>query len=461
MTIKKETTPKAQSESELWVPHDDAIESALLGAMLSFRSGLETAFELGTERQYFYNPDHVMVFDAISKSFKEELPVDPMSISGKFAGTPDHGRIIGKIGEMIRSTGSDSQVIRYVPMLRDMYIRRELIEAMKKATDDAVNISVTTGDLIARLHACVDSAMNQSAPEAIPDASRVLEDCLTAMRRVKFETGLMNIPTGIKELDEATCGWAPTDMIVLAARPSDGKTALALHFAMTAVREGKKVAIFSVEMAKELVGYRILSSASGINGLRLRSEEMLTDDEWGILEEVVKAEKFKRLFLDDTPALSTAAFTAKARKLRKALGVDLIIVDYLQLMRSSEANRNSIREQDVAYISKTMKATAKSLGIPVIALAQLSRNAENRNDGPKLSDLRESGSIEQDADVVILMSRDKDPIFGDEDNRVRVLHIAKNRNGKAADKIRLSFDGATMRFGPEETPAEKIIDIKF
>lgn len=440
-----------ENAGDIRIPHSRQAEAAVLGAMIMSREGQDIALEAGIDEKCIYSPDYVKIFRIIMTFREHDKPIDPITVSGQLVEDKNYGELRQEVAEMTSQFTTAAKVEGYVHLLRELSIRRGLIATCQEAVSMAGNVDATTEELISCLQNALDGFLSRNAPGTISDAAGIVEACIQHMERVKFETGLMNVPSGYAEIDEATCGWAPGDMIVLAARPSEGKTALALNFALNAVQAGKKVAFFSAEMEARQIGYRILASKSGVNGMRLRGEAEMTDEEWRRVNSVPAMKELRDLFIDDTPAISTAEFSAKARRLRRAKGVDLIIVDYMQLMRASESRKNGNREQDVSSISKTLKATAKKLEVPVIALAQLSRNAERAGeDGPKLSDLRESGAIEQDSDIVILASKDQAASFYGQ--RALILNIAKNRNGVASSAIRLSFDASTMRFS-QYTPA--------
>ena len=395
-------------ETEIRIPNSREAEASVLGAMMMSREGLEIAEESGIDEQCFYSPDHVKIFQSIMALRDEARSIEPISVSNRLASEINLEMLRKTVINLASQFTGTAHIQSLVFLLRELAVRRSLLSICYDVVSKAGDMGISIDDIFELLQKSIDGFLTQTAPWQISDAATIIGDCIQEMQRVKFEDGLMNISSGMEELDQVTCGWAPGDMIVIAARPSDGKTALAMGLALNAAHNGKKVVFFSAEMKKTQIGFRILSNISGVNGMRLRNDDVMTDKEWQKVNDVLNERELKNLYIDDTPAISTAEFAAKARRFRRDKGVELILVDYLQLMVASDTRKNGNREQDVSSISKVLKATAKKLGVPVIALAQLSRNAERSGDeGPKLSDLRESGAIEQDADIVILFSKDK------------------------------------------------------
>jgi replicative DNA helicase len=259
---------------------------------------------------------------------------------------------------------------------------------------------------------------------------------------------IVGIPSGFPDLDQLTTGFQASDLIVLAARPSVGKTSLALNIAEhAAVREGKTVGVFSLEMSKEQLVLRLLSSVASIDSQRLRSG-FLEEMDFARIAPAMNALSEAPVFIDDTPSISVMELRTKARRLQAERGLDLLIVDYLQLMQATSNNRDSNRVQEVSEISRGLKSLARELKVPVIALSQLSRQPEMRESRePRLSDLRESGAIEQDADLVMFLWREKDKPGEDEsaDGEIINLRLAKHRNGPTGE-VKLWFKKSQTRF---------------
>jgi replicative DNA helicase len=332
--------------------------------------------------------------------------------------------------------------------LREFALRRGMIQLCTETMNEAYNLVSSPADALDKMQAGLNSLTDSLVLTSSKDGREVVNECIAEMEDAKFVRGTVAVSSGIRELDEIVSqGWRPGDMIVIAARPSVGKTAFAVNLALNAVKGGKKVGLFSAEMADVQIGYRIISNMTGIPGTLLRSDQDMSLADWTAVRNLVKGPSpLDDLYVDDTPAISIAEFTAKARKMVRE-GVGLVFVDYLQLMTAG-VSRNSVREQEVAAISHALKAAAKKYGIPVIALAQLSRQAQHgamEGRGPQLSDLRESGAIEQDADIVLFLSPTEDWSGQAEGKRLIKLDVAKNRNGQTGS-LTLTMTPETMTF---------------
>jgi replicative DNA helicase len=272
----------------------------------------------------------------------------------------------------------------------------------------------------------------------------------------KKEDGMTGVPTGFRSLDQLTSGWQPSDLIIIAARPSMGKTAFVLNLARNAAVDFKKpVAVFSLEMGNLQLAMRLISAEAEVEGSRLRNGKLQNDQEWQRVHRAIEKFNDVPIFIDDTPGINIFELRAKCRRLRKQHGIEMVIIDYLQLMSGTGDGKGN-REQEVSGISRALKGMAKELGIPVIALSQLSRSVESRGGSkrPMLSDLRESGAIEQDADIVTFLFRPEYyGIFQDEDGRdtqgLTEIIVAKHRNG-AVDTVRLRFIKQFARFADWE-----------
>ena len=282
------------------------------------------------------------------------------------------------------------------------------------------------------------------------DIGSIINAVLDNLQELQNTTGLSGVPSGYPSIDRVTQGWQKSDLIILAARPSVGKTAFALNIARNAaVDANMPVAVFSLEMSADQLGKRLITTESGLSGEKIKGGIKLEQYEWIQLEDTLKRLAKAPLYIDDTPGIPIMEFRTKAKRLVKSKGVRLIVVDYLQLMQGPVELRG-LREQEVAAISRTLKATAKELNIPIIALSQLSRNAVQRTGGtgkPQLSDLRESGSIEQDADMVIFIHRPDFVGMSDnpEDKEKAYIVIAKHRNGEVCD-IEMKYKANQVKF---------------
>ena len=305
-------------------------------------------------------------------------------------------------------------------------------------------------DLIDDAQTKVFAAIQNNVKRDVQDIGSVINSVLENLQELQGITGPSGVPSGYPSIDRVTQGWQKSDLIILAARPSVGKTAFALNIARNAAVEANMpVAVFSLEMSADQLGKRLITTESGLSGEKIKGGVKLEQYEWVQLEETLRRLAKAPLYIDDTPGIPIMEFRTKAKRLVKQKGVRLIVVDYLQLMQGPVELRG-LREQEVAAISRTLKATAKELNIPIIALSQLSRNAVQRTGGtgkPQLSDLRESGSIEQDADMVIFIHRpdfvgmSSDP----EDKEKAYIVIAKHRNGEVCD-IEMKYKAGQVKF---------------
>jgi replicative DNA helicase len=296
----------------------------------------------------------------------------------------------------------------------------------------------------------VFAAIQNNVKRDVQDIGSIINSVLDNLQELQNITGPSGVPSGYPSIDRVTQGWQKSDLIILAARPSVGKTAFSLNIARNAAVEANMpVAVFSLEMSADQLGKRLITTESGLSGEKIKGGVKLEPYEWVQLEDTLKRLAKAPLYIDDTPGIPIMEFRTKAKRLVKQKGVRLIVVDYLQLMQGPVELRG-LREQEVAAISRTLKATAKELNIPIIALSQLSRNAVQRTGGtgkPQLSDLRESGSIEQDADMVIFIHRPDFVGMSDnpEDKEKAIIVIAKHRNGEVCD-IEMKYKANQVKF---------------
>jgi replicative DNA helicase len=338
----------------------------------------------------------------------------------------------------------------YIKILKQKTIQRDLItasyEILKQSFDESTNVD----DLIDNAQSKVFAAIQNNVKRDVQDIGSIINSVLDNLQELQQITGLSGVPSGFPSVDRVTQGWQRSDLIILAARPSVGKTAFALNIARNAAVEANMpVAVFSLEMSADQLGKRLITTESGLSGEKIKGGVKLESYEWVQLEDTLKRLSKAPLYIDDTPGIPIMEFRTKAKNLVKNKGVRLIVVDYLQLMQGP-VELKAVREQEVAAISRTLKATAKELDIPIIALSQLSRQAVTRAGSagkPLLSDLRESGSIEQDADMVIFIHRPDYVGLSDnlEDREKTQIIIAKHRNGETKD-IDMVFKSEQIRF---------------
>lgn len=432
-------------------PQATDVEEAVLGAMLLEPECVDLALEELTAA-CFYDPRHKMIFEAMSGLVNEHVSVDLVTVSNKLRelGTlEDVGGAVALAG-LSEKVGSAAHIEYYTKILKQKNIQRDLISASYDILRDAYDDSVKVDDLIDKAQTKIYDAIQSNVRKEVQDIGSLINQAMSSIQDKQTSGGMNGVPSGFYSLDAVTMGWQPSDLIILAARPSVGKTAFSLNLASNAaVKHHMPVAFFSLEMSALQIANRLITSESGLPAEKIKGSVKLEDYEWTQLEYRLRALSKAPLYVDDTPGLPLMEFRTKAKNLVKNKGVRLIVIDYLQLIQGPSELRG-MREQEVAAISRTLKATAKELNVPIIALSQLSRAAVQRQGGsgkPQLSDLRESGSIEQDADMVIFIHRpDYIGLSENEGDKEKTqIIIAKHRNGETKD-IDMLFKGEQLRF---------------
>ncbi|MBR0300644.1 MAG: replicative DNA helicase [Bacteroidales bacterium] len=426
-------------------------EEAVLGAMLLEPAVVDSAMaELSAS--CFYDNRNRMIYEAIGKLVTEHSPIDIVTVSAKL-------KALGKLEEVggavvlagySEKVGAAAHIEYYIKILKQKAIQRDLITASYAILKDSFDDSVSVDDLIDMAQTKVYDAVQNNVRRDVQEIGSVINEVMSDIQERQSSTGLSGVPSGFPTLDRITQGWQPSDLIILATRPSVGKTAFSLNIARNAaVDHHIPVAFFSLEMSSSQLAKRLVVSETGLSADKIKGAIKLEDWEWDQLEYKIRDLSKAPLYIDDTPGLPLMEFRTKAKNLVKNKKVRLIIVDYLQLMQGP-AELRGMREQEVAAISRTLKATAKELNIPIIALSQLSRQAVQRTGGsgkPQLSDLRESGSIEQDADMVLFIHRPDYIGLSDnpEDKEKTQVIIAKHRNGETRD-IDMVFKSERVKF---------------
>lgn len=421
-------------------------EKALLSAMMQYSdevipyvTGIVTAEDL-------YRPDHQAIYRAIVSLYERSTMPNVLLLEEELAKRGELARIDRKyLFSLLECEYTSTRAANYAEIIREKSIRRKLIDAGNEITDSASderkNILEVLGEAEQKILS-VTSRTQQTSIELIKDIG------FRSFERIQYIHNhlgeLYGVPSGLHDLDKNTNGWQKSDLILLAARPSMGKTALALNMALSAARRGKIVAIFSLEMSKMQLGNRLLSLESGVNSQFLNTGDLSRDDINALADALERLAELK-LYIDDTAGITLLELRSKARQLKHTPGLDLIVIDYLQLMTGG---RQENRQQEISEISRNLKALARELDVPILALSQLSRSVELRAEKkPQLSDLRESGSLEQDADIVMFLYRDEyyNRDETENENLAEVI-IAKNRNGPTTS-IMLQFTKEIMRFG--------------
>jgi replicative DNA helicase len=421
-------------------PHDQIAEQALVGSVLIDPSIFSQLSEL-IKRDDIYNPGLQEVWGAFERLDSKGEPIDQVTVYEESKAYPGIANIIT---ETMTSTPYAGNPQAYAKIVADNAVYRRLIEAARKIAELGYSSPDSTESALDRAESILFSASRSQRSGRFWTAPEMVGRAYDRIARIAAGESRAGVPTGIASIDRVTGGWQKSDLIIIAARPSVGKTALATTMAMNAAAVGKKIAIFSIEMSSEQIGARMLSSSSGVPLQNIRQGVQNGMDLARIAAGVYEVERAD-ISVDDTPSATPGELRSKCRRLLSDKGVDLIIVDYLQLMSPDRVSKDGNRVSDVSDISRGLKMLARELNVPVIALSQLSRSSEYRESGePRLSDLRDSGAIEQDADVVLMLWKKGDVAFDDIDETV-YAKIAKHRNGPTG-LAELQFHRPTAKF---------------
>jgi replicative DNA helicase len=440
------------------------MEEAVLGAIMLEKEAVIAILDI-LKPESFYKETHKKIFRAISDLSLREYPVDLYTVTEELKNHNELESVGGPVylTQLTSKVVSAANVDYHARIVAQKYIQRELIristEIQTRSFDDSIDVT----DLLDFSENALFQVAEGNIKREVAPINAVIKDAIREIEEAgKREDALVGIPSGFTKLDRLTSGWQKSELIIIAARPSMGKTALALSMARNmSIDHGKKVAIFSCEMSSIQLVNRLIIAETDIPGDKIRNGR-LSEEEWKQLDMRIKKLVQAPIFIDDTPAISIFELRAKCRRLKAQHKLDLVIVDYLQLM-SGPDNAGS-REQEVSNISRSLKSIAKELNVPIIALSQLNRSVEMRGGTkrPLLSDLRESGAIEQDADMVVFIHRQEKfgiPAFDDGSSTKGIAEIilAKNRNGPV-DDVRLRFREEKAQFVDidefdfEETP---------
>ena len=414
------------------MPHDTEAEMSVIGAMLMDEQAIGTAMELLTKDD-FYSRQYGIMFETILEMEEKGVAVDPVTIQGKLRdkNLPPEMCDARAIGELIAQVPTSANVASYARIVADKSLMRRTIRACEGIANDAY---AGAEDAAVVMTKAENEIFRLSQGQKASDYQDIRVIVTNTMHRIveasRAGSSITGIATGFTDLDMKTAGLQKSDLILIAARPSMGKTALALSIAQNVgVRQHLNVAVFSLEMSREQLANRLFAMESHVDAQKIRTGD-LTSAEWSDLIEGAEAIGESALMIDDTPAISAAKMRSKCLKFKMEKGLDLVIIDYLQLMSGSESRRNDSRQQEITEISRSLKALARELNVPIIALSQLSRAVESRSDKrPMLSDLRESGAIEQDADVVMFIYRDEYYNADSRDRGIAEIILAKQRNG--------------------------------
>ena len=398
----------------------------------------------------FYRRDHQLIYRAIRELAEKSRPYDAVTLGEWFESQGQIEQVAGGayLVELATTTPSAANIVAYAEIVRDKAVMRQLIEVGTASSTTASSPMAATAPNCWPRPSRKCFAIAEAGARGRTDFTAVntaLKDAFEVLQK-RFESGgsITGLATGYHEFDEMTAGLQPTDLMILAARPAMGKTTLALNIAeYAAIKSKKAVAVFSMEMSASQLALRLISSNGRVNATRLRTGQ-LEDEDWSRVTGAIRMLKETKIFIDDTPALSPDVLRAKARRLKREHDLGLIVIDYLQLMAVPGNSEN--RATEISEISRSLKGLAKELNVPVIALSQLNRSLETRTDKrPLMADLRESGAIEQDADVIIFIYRDDYYHKDSPDKGLAEVIIGKQRNGPTGS-VKLKFFGEYTRF---------------
>jgi len=452
------------------LPNNIEAEQSVIGSILVTN---EIFDEISTiiSNVNFFDPMHQKIYNAIENLIYKGMLANPITLKNYFENEKDDLDIPEYLVKITKFSTSVRQAIEYSKIIYDMYVRRELIKISEQTIDNAkINDLDTSGQNIIEnseklLFDLAEKGTFNSSLIKFDDAMKQTIEMASAAYR--NEGGIVGVPTGLRDLDDKLGGLHQSDLIIIAGRPSMGKTSLATNIAFNAAKHiqdnGKKssIAFFSLEMSSEQLSTRIISEQARIGSNDIRRGR-ISDDQFDQFLETSKNISELPLFIDETPAISIAAMSNRARRIKRLHGLDMIVVDYIQLMRGTTSNKDG-RVQEISQITQGLKAIAKELGVPVVALSQLSRQVEQRDDHkPQLADLRESGSIEQDADVVMFVYREGYYLQRKEPREATVEHaewqakmnevahlaeiiIGKQRHGPIG-KVTLEFEERFTKF---------------
>ncbi len=436
-------------------PQATELEKVVLGALMIEGDAYSLVSEI-LRPETFYEHRHQLIYKAISTLAMRQEPIDILTVTEQLKKTNELEEVGGPfyISQLSGSVLSSAHIEYHARIIAQKYLARQLITYTSQIQTMAFDESTDVADLMQEAEGRLFEISQQNLKKDYTQINPVIKDAYDLLQKAAARTdGLSGLASGFHELDKKTAGWQNSDLVIIAARPAMGKTAFVLSMAKNmAVDYQFPVAVFSLEMSNVQLVNRLISNVCEIPSEKIRSGQ-LADYEWGQLDYKIKSLYDAPLYVDDTPSLSVFELRTKARRLVREHGVKIIIIDYLQLMNASGMSFGN-RQEEVATISKSLKGLAKELNIPIIALSQLNRSVENRegNQGkrPQLSDLRESGSIEQDADMVCFIHRPEYyKIYQNEDNQdthgLAEIILAKHRNG-GTGIVNLRFKGEYVRF---------------
>jgi len=428
-------------------PRDRGAERAVLGAILLNPDTLDRVLEDGLQTTDFSQPAHRLLFECFTDLAREGKAVDVVTVTGHLEGKSKLDAVGGfsYLNGLSSAVPSISNLPHYVTVVQEKAMLRRLLNITLEISEGVYSGENSAEDNLEKAESAIFGLRDARGGNRMARIGDVVSTVYSQLKeRAENPSDVTGIPTGFRDLDTLLAGLQRSDLIILAARPAMGKTAFALNLVTTAaLRSNSSVAVFSLEMAKEQLATRMLTSEGRISGSRMRTGQLLSDD-WPPLMEAAERLSEARVFIDDTPAVTVSAVRSKCRRVAAQHGLDLVVVDYLQLMRGDGSEHS--REQEISSISRGLKGLAKEMKVPVVALSQLNRGVEQRADKrPLMSDLRESGAIEQDADIIMFLYRDEVYNKTPENAGLAEVLVRKQRNGNIGE-VDLAWRGEYARF---------------
>jgi replicative DNA helicase len=426
-------------------PHNVEAEESVLGSVMLSPDAANIAFEK-LQAEDFYKPAHQAIFEAVASLFDGNQPIDAVTVADQLRRTGELERVGGAnyLATLLDGVPTTSNIAYYAEIVSETAARRRLLRAGSIVGSLAMQTERRIEDVLDASEAEIFRVAERQVGDGLAPVGPLLQSTLERIEELGARGGeITGLATGFRDLDRRLAGLQPANLVVIAARPSMGKTALAMNIAQNVAERDNTVAVFTLEMSREEVVQRLLSSMAGVDSHRLRTGQ-LTPDLWNrVVRETSRLYQMP-FFVDDSSDLTVTSIRAKCRRLARKRGLSLVVVDYLQLMQGAGSSES--RQQEIADISRSLKNLARELRIPVIAVSQLNRALEQReNKRPRLGDLRESGAIEQDADIVMFIYRDEYYNPGSDQPGLAEVNIAKHRSG-AVGTVMMNFAAEFTRF---------------
>ena len=435
---------------EKYLPHNFLAEKIVLSSLLLSSEAIEMVFR-SVKVETFYFKNHQEIYKAVIKMYQTKIPIDILTVSTYLQ---DNG-LLEKIGgtkvllELINHVPNLTYLEEYIGLIQEKFLRRSLIKLGYELINSVYITNVPVETILTDLETQVFNLTNENQTQKVSNSAELFSGIFIELKEKSLKPSLSGVASGFYDLDSFTQGFQKSELIILAGRPSMGKTALSLNIGLNVLKNSNlPVVFFSLEMSKEQLAYRLLTSESNIASMKLKTGNLYEED-WLKVNTIIKNLSLLPLFIDDTPNISIQDIKTKIKKiLFEQNQIGLVIIDYLQLMQYAKFNIEN-RTQELSYITRSLKNLAREFKVPIIALSQLSRNVETRiNKRPILSDLRESGSIEQDADLVLMVYRESyysDETVSPNENNLAEVIISKHRNGPVG-VVELEFDSKYTKF---------------